>query len=242
MRCYVQPTDWDRDEVTLSRDETHHLLHVMRAQSGHVIEVINGVGGYGTAEVVGAERKGARIRMINREQADRATPVITFVQALVREQKMDFIVQKAVELGAATIIPVETTNSVVRLPAGRAAAKKDRWDRIALGAAKQCGNPWLPEISEPGTLKAYLDQPTSHDVSLLCSLEAEAQSLKDVLGAASASQTVRVFIGPEGDFSPEETSALRQAGAIPVTLGDTVLRAETAAVYMLSVLHYALRD
>ena len=161
-------------------------------------------------------------------------------QALVREQKMDWLIQKAVELGVDEIWPLQTEYAVVRVRPEAAAKKAERWRAIALAACKQSGNPWLPRIAPVRSLGEAL---AGERAGAACygALQAGAVPLPEFFGRLrrEGCAAVTMFIGPEGDFSPAETEALGAAGVQAVTFGSLVFRVETAAVFVLSALHYA---
>ena len=241
-RCFIPPSDWTRADVFLGEEESHHLLHVLRAKAGQRIEVFNGEGGTGLAAVETAGRGGISVRILERSEHARPSVRLALIQALPREQKMDLIIQKATELGAAEIIPVLTEHAVVQLKEGRGEGKRDRWEKIALNAAKQCGAAWLPNIAPVQSLAALLSAHRGFDALLVCALDEKTQPIRDAIQSIKARplSSVGVMVGPEGDFSPAEMKLIRNAGAIPVSLGGTVLRSETAAIYALSILRYEL--
>jgi 16S rRNA (uracil1498-N3)-methyltransferase len=199
-------------------------------------------------------------------------PELMLVQALPREATMDFVVQKAVELGATAILPVLSARCVVRLKPDQFAEKSARWRRIVLNAGRQSHATWLLQIADVQTLEHFFQTlktdspqnfaaPTKNDVvgaakpcresfsggfDFWCvgSLAAHAQPLRAVLTAARAKvpRRVAVLIGPEGDLTPDEHRAAEAAGAVPVAFGTNVLRVDTAALFALSVLHYELAN
>lgn len=238
MRCFIDPADWTRETVELSPDESRHAARVLRAREGDEIEILNGRGGVGKATVVSAGKRLVTVRIVERKAVAAPRPRIMLVQAVVREQKMDWIVQKAAELGVSGIRPVTTANAVVQLDADRAGGKAERWARIALEAIKQSGNPWLPVIAAPCRLDEYLAARDAGEPLLVGSLARGARPLREVLRelSARAPESVAVLIGPEGDFTPAELDAALGRGGLPVGFGPTVLRAETAAVFALSAL------
>ena len=160
---------------------------------------------------------------------------------------MDDIVRKATEIGAARIVPLASERTQVHFDADRSDKKIEKWQTAALEAAKQCGNPWLPEISPVQSATAFMESARGYDLKLIASLQPGAKSLKAVLAATTTAlgrppRSVVWLIGPEGDFTPAELSVARSAGFEPITLGPLVLRCETAAVYALSVLSYELQN
>ena len=240
MRCFVQPSDWAGNEIRLAPDESHHLLNVLRAREGQRVELFNGRGGEAEAEILSARKKDVILRVVSRRQEPEPDLRLVLIQALPREQKMDWIVQKATELGVASIVPVLTEHAVVRLNPAQAADKKSRWERIVLNAAKQSGVSWLPAVEAPRPLSDVLSSRPPCDVLLVCALHESAKPLKDVLRrtARPHPMTAAVLVGPEGDFSPAELAGICANGALPVDLGGSVLRTETAAIYALSALRY----
>jgi 16S rRNA (uracil1498-N3)-methyltransferase len=119
--------------------------------------------------------------------------------------------------------------------------KADRWREIALEACKQCGNNWLPEIQSPQKTHDFLSTLPKHDLKLIASLQPDAEPLKKILGESGSLKSVLILIGPEGDFTPAELGLAKSAGCLPLSLGPLVLRAETAAIYALSILHHELQ-
>ena len=158
---------------------------------------------------------------------------------------MDLIVQKAVEIGAAEIAPILSDRTVVRLDDENGAAKQMKWQSIAIEAAKQCGQNWLPQVQTPQTLIQFFQNQQRFDLQLIGSLQSDAVHLKKILAQYSAEHgsrptSVLMLVGPEGDFTPAELSLARSQGCQPITLGPIVLRVETASIYCLSILSYEL--
>jgi len=155
---------------------------------------------------------------------------------------MDLIVEKATELGAAGIVPLLSERTVVRADADEAIGKRDKWQRLASEAAKQCGQNWVPDVAKPQTPKEFFQSGEKFDLMLIASLQPDSRKLKDVLAETGAKKFARVLIlvGPEGDFTPAEINLAKNAGCRPITLGPIILRTETAAIYCLSVLSHEL--
>lgn len=240
MRCYVPPGDWRADHLQLPPDEVHHLHTVMRARRGEEVTAFDGAGRSALCRIEELERRSGRLEVIQQFQHPKPAPEVILLQGMPREQKMDFLIQKATELGALRLIPVQTDHAVVRVREDMEAAKLARWQRIALNAAKQCGAHWIPAIDPVRPLAEALATLPFVELLLLCSLEPDAQPIRTVLASARRSPPARiaVLIGPEGDFSARERAAARNAGARPVRLTTSVLRSETAALFALSVLNY----
>ena len=158
---------------------------------------------------------------------------------------MDLIVQKAVEIGAAEIAPIISDRTIVQVDLESAAQKQAKWQQIAIEAAKQCGQNWLPQVHGPCRLGDFFAGSATFDLRLIGSLQPDAQHLKKILADYSNEhrclpESVLMLIGPEGDFTPAELALARRNGCRPITLGPIILRVETAAIYCLSVLSYEL--
>ena len=242
MRCYVNPQVWNQSESRLSDEEAHHLLRVLRVKPGQRIEIFNGEGGVGEADVIFAGQGRVTVRILKRSDQKRFAVQFALIQALPREQKMDLIIQKATELGASEIVPVLTERAVVRLREDRGAGKRDRWGKIAMNAAKQCGVAWLPKIAPLQTLRDFLAARHAFGALFVCALDENARPIGEAIQSIRARpvSSVGVLVGPEGDFSAAEMEGIRAVGAISVSLGGNVLRSETAAIYALSILRYEL--
>ena len=166
---------------------------------------------------------------------------ITLVQSNPKGSNMDWIVQKAVEMGVSRIIPVITERTIVRLNEKEAVAKQLKWKRTALEACKQCGQNILPEIDVPRPFALAIGQSTS-DMSIVAALVPGVKPIRDVLETArtEAVKNASLLVGPEGDLTNKETSMALEAGYVPVTFGDIVLRVETASFFSLTCIRYAL--
>jgi len=158
---------------------------------------------------------------------------------------MDLIVQKAVEIGAAEVAPLISERTIVNLDKKEAEQKKAKWQQIAIEAAKQCGQNWLPQVHAPRKLKDFFSDAGNFDLRLIGSLQPDAIHLKKILGDYTDQhrdrpKSVLMLVGPEGDFTPAELALAKTHGCLPITLGPIILRVETAAIYCLSVLSYEL--
>lgn len=244
LRCFIAPAAWQGAALTVDETEAHHLVTVLRARVGERVEVFDGAGRTGFAEVAAIAKRGAELRLLEEKFQPRPAPELILVQALPREATMDFIVQKSVELGASAIYPVLTERCIVRLTPDQYAEKSARWQRIALNAARQSHAAWLMHIAAVQPLEKFFQTPGKADYWFVGSLAAHAVPLRDALATARAQRPRRAaaLIGPEGDFTPDEYRAAEAAGAVPVSFGVSVLRADTAAFYALSALKFALMD
>jgi 16S rRNA (uracil1498-N3)-methyltransferase len=214
----------------LSAAEFHHATHVLRVKAGDTVGVFDGRGHEAQCRI---EASG-KLTILTQSNTPPLPCRITLAQA-VPKKTMDLIVQKATELGVAGIVPMISERTIKR-----PGTSPERWHEIALEACKQSGNNWLPEISAPQPVFDFLNASGAFDLKLIASLQPDAKRLKEILGNIRPA-SVLVMIGPEGDFTPSESAAAKTAGCLPLSLGSLVLRAETAAVYALSILHHELQ-
>jgi 16S rRNA (uracil1498-N3)-methyltransferase len=244
-RFFLPPEQCRGASLTLVEAEAHHALHVVRVARGDRVAVLDGAGRQFLCEVAGLARH--EVILVVREQTElpRLPHRVTLVQAVAKARSMEWIVQKATELGASRIVPILAERSVPQVGPDDAARKIAKWRGVAIEAIKQCGSPWLPVIEGPASLDAFLARAESFDLSLVASRHSGAAHPRTWLESFRARQgrparDVAVAIGPEGDFTEGEVQRLCTAGAKPMTLGPLVLRCETAAVSCLAILNYEL--
>lgn len=247
FRAFCLPTSLEPAELTLSPDESHHLVNVNRARLGDTVVAFDGRGTEWICELTGDRRNAAVLKVRFRQKIKALPYALTLGQALPKGPSMDAIVRKATEVGVAKIVPLESERTQVHFDAGRSDRKIEKWQTAALEAAKQCGNAFLPEILPVQNAGAFMESVRDYDLKLIASLHPGARSLKTVLAAFQtltrrAPQKVLWLIGPEGDFTPAEMSRAQSASFEPITLGPLVLRCETAAIYALSILSYELQN
>lgn len=242
-RFFLPPAAWTGPEVTLDRDESHHAITVLRLTPGSRLCVFDGRGREAVATLLDTSGGAARLKIGAPQTSPRLRCEITLAQAIPKGRNMDLIVQKAVELGAARIAPIISDRAVVRLDASEASSKQAKWTQVAIEAAKQCGQNHLPEILPPQHLKSFFSALPKADLMIIGSLQPGAIPLKQLLGglASPLPKSVIAFIGPEGDFTPAEIGFAIASGCRPVSLGPIILRTETAAIYVLSVLSHELQ-
>jgi 16S rRNA (uracil1498-N3)-methyltransferase len=244
-RFYIAPESWHPDALVLTGAEAHHCATVLRLEPADKIVVFDGRGSEITAEIVASGASEVRLRKLHDAQTAPLRCRITLGQAIPKGKNMDLIVQKAVEIGAAEIAPILSDRTVVRLDEESAAAKQAKWQTVAIEAAKQCGQNWLPQVRTPQTLAQFFSNHRGFDLQLIGSLQSDAVHLKKILAQfftehGDRPSNVLMLVGPEGDFTPAELSLARSQGCRPITLGPIVLRVETASIYCLSILSYEL--
>jgi 16S rRNA (uracil1498-N3)-methyltransferase len=245
-RFYLPPDQCRDSTLFLAGREAHHALHVLRIQRGQQVTVLDGAGHEFTCEVQGFDRDKIELSLLEKRTIAALPYQITLLQALPKGKLFESIVQKATELGVFRIVPLIAERVVPQLEEKRAANKTSKWQMAAIEAIKQCGSPWLPRLEEPVTPAQFLARGEKFDLPLIAALDSGTKHPRDHFRAFHARhdrlpESICVWIGPEGDFTPFEYSSIKASGALPITLGPFVLRTETAAVYSLSVLNYELR-
>jgi 16S rRNA (uracil1498-N3)-methyltransferase len=242
-RVYVEAALTAGAIVELPRETASHLAKVLRARSGDPLVLFSGDGREyaGAVESVRGSRVTASVG--NGAEVDRESPLaITLVQCVPRGDRMDFIVQKATELGVTRIVPVLSQRSVVRLDAAQAESKAAHWRAVVVNACEQCGRNRLPVIEAPAPLLAYLGNAAApgagHGIArFILEPDVEAAAAPAVLAT-----TAEIAVGPEGGFGDEELDAFRIAGFRSLRLGPRILRTETAAIAALTWLQTRFGD
>lgn len=245
-RFYVPSPAPHGGSLDLPEAEAYHAHHVLRLRVGERVSILDGAGREYDGEVSRCDREQVTVSVRQVLQHPPMPYSLVLVQAITKGRSMELIVQKATELGVRRVVPLLSDRSAVHLDGEAAAAKAVKWQQTAAEAIKQCGLAWLPQVDAPLTPKAYLDRQEKFDLTLIGSLQPDRQSLRRVLAQhvderGRLPESVAIWIGPEGDFTPAELHAAKGAGAVPIELGPLVLRSETAAIYSLSVLRYELQ-
>jgi 16S rRNA (uracil1498-N3)-methyltransferase len=248
-RVFVEGVLHPGSLVELPRDTGTHLAKVLRARSGDAIVLFNGDGCEftGVIETVRGARVTASVGAAR--SIDRESPFqLTLVQCVPRGDRMDFIVQKATELGVARIVPVLSQRSVVRLDESQAASKQAHWHAVAVSACEQCGRNRLPSVEPPQPLLRYLGSLAPADTDRMLRLVLEPERARrtqpgerSVVSGARAS-AAQIAIGPEGGFAPDELDAFDLSAFSRMALGPRVLRTETAAIAAIVVLQAQFGD
>ncbi len=233
--------------VALSPEESAHVARVLRMKPGDRVQVIAAETLY-EAEIEMAENRAAAVRVLSVLPPPEPAVRVTLVQGLPKADKLETIVQKATELGAWAVLPVETARSVARVDAKDRQKKRERWNRIALEAAKQSGRAHVPEVLPALGLAdaaAWLER-QRFDAVFVAWEEADGLRLGEALGRLLAERpeikTMALVVGPEGGIEPAEIERLAAAGARCVSLGRRILRTETAGLCALAVIMSALGE
>jgi 16S rRNA (uracil1498-N3)-methyltransferase len=237
-RFFLSPEDWTADELQLAGEEGHHAVRVMRKKTGDSIEVFDGEGRWARGTIKEVERARLVLGLEEEGTSQQLKPSIELAVAIPKGKTMDLLVQKAVELGVSTIQPLATINTVVKVAADEAVEKSRKWQRVALEACKQCGQNFLPEVKTVRPLSHYLREPRE-GASVIASLAPGAVPVREKLESVAVDcQRVSFLVGPEGDFAKQEIEGALAAGFEPVSLGEIVLRVETAGLFLASAARY----
>ena len=239
MRFYVPPDAIFPDKnLILIKDkaEAHHIRDVMRLKKGDIVDIFDGQGREFSCYIEEINKNEVIIK-IKEESVSKHDRLfsITLYQAIPKKTKMDFIVEKTVELGVARIVPIVTDRTVPEIK--DFTKKVERWRRIGMASSKQCGRRILPVISDVTDFNSALIDSKQKDFTVFASLDKESKPLKNISRGLTPAH-IAVFVGPEGDFSPREIALAKENGSSMCSLGSLVLKSETAAIYILSCLMY----
>jgi 16S rRNA (uracil1498-N3)-methyltransferase len=242
-RFYLPPEQCTGPALFLTGREAHHARHVLRLCRGDAVVVLDGAGKEFACAVEDSDRDKVKLSVVEMRAKPPLSCRITLLQAIPKGKIIETIIQKATELGASRIVPLLSERVAVRLDAREAAQKAAKLQLVAIEAIKQCGAAWLPKVETPVSLAGFLARREEFELPLVASLQAGSRSPKEYFQAfrgrhSRSPASACVWVGPEGDFTAAEISAVEADGALPITLGPLVLRAETAATYCLSVLNY----
>jgi 16S rRNA (uracil1498-N3)-methyltransferase len=242
-RFYLPPSQCQGPVLALTGAEAHHAIVVLRVKTGETVAVLDGQGREFSCRVGAVDRKTVALEIRQTQSSPPPACLVTLAQAIPKGKLIETIIQKATELGASRIIPLLTGRVVMQLDGDSVPHKTEKWRQTAIEAVKQCGQRWLPVVEAPVTLPALLGRPEKIDLSLVGSLRGDARHPREYFAAFQRESgrmpsSIRLWIGPEGDFTDAELDAICGAGARPVSLGPLVLRSDTAAFYALSIASY----
>lgn len=244
-RFSLPPEDCRGSALTLTGREAYHALRVLRVRRGERVTVLDGAGCEFLCGVGAIGKQAVQLNILEKKIISPPPCQITLLQAIPKGKLIEAIIEKATELGAHRIVPILAERVTSRLDDASAAEKAEKWRLVAIEAIKQCGSAWLPRVDAPMTPQQFLAGQEKFDLALVGSLQPDARHPRECLREyqsrhGALPRSVCVWIGPEGDFTPDELRAIQSAGAKPISLGRLVLRVETAAIYCLSFLNYEL--
>ena len=244
QRFFVEPYQVQEEEhrITLSGSDLNHMKNVLRMRIGEDVWISDGGEKEYHCTIKEFQEDCAVLHILYAQEPQYELPSrIYLFQGLPKGDKMEMIIQKAVELGAYAVVPVETRRCVVKLDAKKAQKKAARWQQISESAAKQSKRMLIPEVKNVMSWREALALAKELDVLLIpYELAKGMKETREILGAIQPGQSIGIFIGPEGGFEEEEVRDAMEAGAKPVTLGKRILRTETAGMTMLSILMFTL--
>lgn len=245
-RFFVSKSDIDtiNGKISITGDDVKHIKNVLRMSPGESIVVCDGEGIDYAARLVSVE-KDIVTAAIDETLKNIAEPdvYITLFQGIPKSDKMDFIIQKSVELGVSRIVPVITERTVVRFDNQKDMEnKRVRWQRICMEAAKQCSRGRIPEVALPVRFQEAVKLAAAAGAGIIPYEKETAKGIKSFLKDNNNSGNISVFIGPEGGFSEKEAEYAAGAGIQPVTLGPRILRTETAGMAVISIIMYEIGD
>jgi 16S rRNA (uracil1498-N3)-methyltransferase len=261
-RFYAAPDEIETHRIKLSTDESHHLLRVLRLNRGDEVFVFDGCDKEYRCKFEAIEQKRAVLEIVEALTEVVESPLhLTLAQALAKGEKFDFIVQKATELGASRIVPIATDHADLKLNKEQAEKKLERWQRISLEALKQSGRRRLVEIMHPVTLNHFFKanhqamkeasgEAVNHEKhgdeeplkAMIFFNERGGLPIKEALAEFSDRRAIAVLVGPEGGWSDDEIALMAAQNCKAVTLGQRILRTETAAITAVVLLQHLLGD
>lgn len=243
-RFFAEPSAIGEKEIRLTGPDVNHIRKVLRMREGEEILISDGQGRdfHCRIEAIEEEEVTAQILWVLDGNAELASD-ITLFQGLPKGDKMEFIIQKCVELGVARIVPVNTKRTIVKLDAKKEQARIKRWSGISESAAKQSGRGRIPEVTGVKSFAEALEEAKKLNMCLIpYELARDMAQTREVLSSIKPGMSVGIFIGPEGGFEEEEVEQAEAAGARPITLGRRILRTETAGMAVLAMLVYLLEE
>lgn len=243
-KFFVEPSKVADNRIVIDTEDVNHITRVLRLKENDIIDVCDTTGMDYKARIAETCDKAVICDIISSKKSDTESNIkVTLYQGLPKGSKMEYIIEKTIELGIYSIVPVAMSRCVVKLENRKAEEKKcDRWQKIAVSAAKQSGRGIIPRIELPVTVDEAIKRMKESDLSLVPYECEEENALKPVLENAGGAKSVSIFIGPEGGFDPAEIEKIKKAGLKTITLGKRILRTETAGEAVLSMVMYEIGD
>ncbi|HMK75112.1 MAG TPA: 16S rRNA (uracil(1498)-N(3))-methyltransferase [Thermodesulfobacteriota bacterium] len=241
-RFYIPNPRIENGLLKVEGDEVRHIRKVLRLKTGDKIFVFDGLGREFEGTIIEEGRASGMVKIQRSLSPKRNSPLeVTLAQSLLKGEKMDYLIQKAAELGIKEIIPFFSSRSVPLLEKSRSLKRHHRWEKIAIEASKQCGRGVVPKIESLQTYSDMLHNASTDHLRLIL-WERDGIRLKKMLEGSKERKKIFFVIGPEGGFSQDEVEKAERVGFVAVTLGKRILRAETASLCFLSILQYEWGD
>jgi 16S rRNA (uracil1498-N3)-methyltransferase len=236
-RFFITPEQVREPSITITGDDLRHIRTVLRKQPGDLLTLLDGQGREYTVRITVIEKAEIETEIVERRKRELPTVRVTLGQGLPKSDKMDFIVQKATELGVSSLVPLVTERTIVKVK--DEGKRCERWQKIAREAAMQSGRPDIPKVETIRSFSEFIRTAAPGPKTLfLLPWEEGTEPVKNVLRGHLDAKHVVVLIGPEGGFSQAEADAAKEKGFHLVSLGPNILRTETAAVAVLSMIGY----
>lgn len=235
-RFFVPRASVKGNTISVSGDEAHHIVDVMRLKVSDSVVTFDGTGKEYVGVITKADKRSLTIEVkIVRESRQRSGPDVTVIQAIPKRDRIEYFIEKATELGVNGIIPVTTARTIPDWSDEKKASHVERWRKLAREASKQCGRLDVPGISKIAEFQDLLAGMTKEGLRLIAALDDKAIPLKTALLNFNGGPII-IAIGPEGDFTPEEVKIAVDSGFLTVNLGPRVLKSDTAGLFVLSVI------
>ena len=242
-RFYSQDADFSKTSVIITDvHEIHHIKDVLRLKKGSMVQIFNAKSQQADVVIDGINEKVIEVRVQKIKHEEGFGAKIILACAPPKKGKFEFIIEKCTELGVDEIIPLKTKRTEVIFSEDKMKGKLGRFEAVAINAAKQSKRMKIPKISPMTSLAEVLKALDPQGVHLFPSLHNHSTQIAEVLQKADKQKTVTIFIGPEGDFTPDEVTLAIKHGCIPVSLGDTVLKVETAAIATVALVKFLCRN
>lgn len=241
---YVNPENVEKDSLKIVGEEAKHILSVLRRGAGDEIDVVDGCGTKYKVQIEEISRDFLQGRILSRTHKENEPNChLTLAQAVCRKERMDFLIEKATEIGVSTIIPILTERGLIKVSGISNQKKKiDRWRRLAIASMKQSLRTVLPEIQNIIEFEQLLSRIKSFDLCLIASLTKDSKSIKECEQLKTRVNNILLIVGPEAGFTEKELSKAKAQGAIPISLGSRRLRTETAGLVFSSLVLHLLDD
>jgi 16S rRNA (uracil1498-N3)-methyltransferase len=237
-RFHLPTEAWQPECLTLFGDEAAHCSRVLRRDVGEQIEIFDGLGRVAKTTITAITKSSVTTRIDSQHQHEARTHQIHLLPAMIKAEAFEWLLEKAAELGAATVRPLITTRTIVHLSGDNLDKKILKWRRHMVESAKQCHTPWIPLLAKPRSIAETLASLPVDSTRIIPALSEHSRRLHEL--PLAQTKSVFILIGPEGDFTPEEEALAQQHGFQPVTLGPLILRAETAAIASLAMVSHEL--
>ena len=241
-RFFIDKNVLTEDSVLLTGDDAHHISRSLRMRVGEELTLCDGEGSDYHCTIEEIDERTVRCKVDSKEENKTEPPYRAIVfQGLAKGDRFDTVIQKSVECGAFSIVPVMTKRCTVKLTASDGAKKCARWNKIAEEAAKQCGRGIIPKVTEPVSFDEAVKMVSELDLPLFC-YEEGTSPIKSEIDVHPKAVTVGIVIGPEGGFAEEEAEKMTANGISAISLGHRILRTESAAPFVLACLSYAFEQ